>query len=140
MVDTGFNRFWRAEIRMIKVMIRSFIYGLIAQIMCSIVFSIIGFDNLTPVVMFLVYGYYMGVGFLDNYNEQHEISIVESDLIIRQHFGAAFILGLAVSILIIIPIVGPLFAPIFASVSATIYGHQFKIHTVVTENLAQQVA
>ena len=134
-VDSGFKRFWKAEFRMAKVMLRSYVYGLILQIICSVVFSIVGLNFLAPIAMFLVYGYFLGVGFLDNYNEQHDIPIKDSELIIRQHFGAAMVFGVAVSIMLLIPIIGPLGAPILAAVSATIYGYQFKIHQVDVSHL-----
>lgn len=122
-----FSEFIRAEKRMIKIMFLCFLKGIGASIVVSILLGIIGLNVISPAVMFVVYGYFMGYAFIDNYNEQFDHHIKQSQEIIRQHFGAAVTIGVVVSLLIYIPLLGPLFGPIFGSVSAAIYGNRYKV-------------
>lgn len=126
----SFREFVTAERRMIKLLVISFFKGLAASIVISIILSIFGVGWLSSTIMFLVYSYFMGYAFLDNYNEQFEINMKNSLLKVRQHVGAATLLGVVVSGLIYIPILGPILAPIFGSVAATIYGHRYQVQKV----------
>jgi thiamine transporter ThiT len=124
-----FKEFVKAEKRMIKIMLLSFFKGIGASIVVSMILGILGLSAISPFVMFAVYGYFMGYAFLDNYNEQFEHKIKQSQEIIRKHFGAAVTIGIVVSILIYIPLLGPLFGPIIGSVAGAIYGERYKIET-----------
>lgn len=125
-----FKKFFNAEKRMIKLMAWNFAKGIVAQVFIYTALTIVGFNELTPIAMFLVYSYFIGYAFLDNYNEQFSFKLKESQQIIRQHLGAVFSLGLVVTLLMYIPLIGPLLAPIFGGVSASIYGHRYSIHEV----------
>ena len=77
--------------------------------------------------MFFIYSYFVGHAFLDNYNEQFNKSIKNSDSIIKQHIGASLALGIVISALLFIPLLGPLCAPILGAIAAAIYGERYKI-------------
>lgn len=128
----NFKVFWKAELRMVKVMFKSFIQGTIIQFGLYIILSIFGLTILNGFLMFFVYASFMGMAFLDNFNEQYGMTIKESEYVAKQHFGAAFVLGIATSLLLMIPIVGPIVTPIFGAISANVYGYRFKLQ----ENIA----
>jgi len=116
--------FLRAEIRMVKVVIRSFILGLIPLVILKILFGIIGLSDFTNIPMFFVYSYYLGFAFFDNYNEQFGLTIKESAALTKENMGAAVMLGIAAHVILIVPIVGAIIMPIFCAVAATLYGHK----------------
>jgi len=118
-----FKNFSKAQIRMTKVMVRKWIYGLIMFILVSILCGIVGKSYLRDFIMFSIYGYYMGFAFLDNYLEQFNFSIKESAKCVQSHFGAATVFGLFTSIVMNIPIIGPLTVPFLCAIAATRYGH-----------------
>lgn len=125
--ETNFNMFFKAEVRMIKVMVRSTIQSFIAQILIGIAFWLVGMSDLVALVMFVVHGYFIGLAFFDNYNEQQKLNIKESDICIRHNSGAATTLGVIASIGLMIPIIGPLVVPIFGAITANIYGFRYHI-------------
>ena len=120
----AFKEFSTAQIRMIKVMGRKWLAGLLMYILISIVCGITGTSNLKDAIMFLVYGYYMGFAFLDNYLEQFHFSIKKSATCIQSHFGAATVFGLFTSLVMNVPLIGPLVVPFLCAIAATRYGHQ----------------
>ena len=127
-----FKQFYKAEIRMIKLMIINFVKGVIAHGIINAGLHILGFSSLSPIIMFFVYGYFIGYAFFDNYNEQYEKTIKESQYIVRKHFGASVGLGVFISVMLYIPLVGPIFAPIFGGITASIYGYRYQIQDDVT--------
>lgn len=139
---TSFGMFLAAEIRMIKVIVRGFIYALLVQIALSIVLSILDFDFLLPILMFIVHAYFIGYSFFDNYNEQQKLNIKESDLCIRHNSGAATALGIAASLGLLIPFVGALVVPVLGAISANIYGFRYNIenpaHHTASKNQPQE--
>jgi hypothetical protein len=124
---TTFAMFIKAEIRMIKVMIRSFFYSLIAQVILTVVLSLSSFEFVLPFVMFLVHSYFIGFSFLDNYNEQQKLDIKESDICVRHNSGAATTLGVVASIGLMIPILGVLVVPVLGAITANIYGFRYNM-------------
>lgn len=120
----AFKEFSTAQIRMIKVMGRKWIAGLLMYIIISIACGITGTAYLKDTIMFLVYGYYMGFAFLDNYLEQFHFSIKKSATCIQSHFGAATVFGLFTSLVMNVPLIGPLVVPFLCAIAATRYGHQ----------------
>ena len=125
--EISLNDFFKAEKRMIILMGINFIKGIVAYIVVTVALSIVGFNSYTPFVMFFVYAYFIGFGFLDNYNEQFGKTMNQSLVIVRQHVGASTAIGLLISGLLFIPFIGPLFSPIFGAIAATIYGERYKI-------------
>jgi len=125
--ETTFGMFIKAELRMIKVMLRIAIKSFIIQILLNVVLSILGIDQLVPLLMFIVNSYFIGFAFFDNYNEQQQLNIKESDLCIRKHSGAATTLGIFASVGLLIPFFGALLVPIFGAITANIYGFRHHI-------------
>ena len=125
------SSFWKAEMRMIKVLIRGFVQALVIQILISILFGIFGVpDGINRIVMFFVYAFFLGHAFFDNYNELYHLPIKKSELATKYHFGATLALGTVSSILLMIPIIGPILTPIFAALTANIYGHKYKLNEI----------
>jgi len=124
---TSFGMFLKAEIRMIKVMIRVAIQSLIVQVILGIALYFTPIDFMLPVFMFIVHSFFIGLAFFDNYNEQQKLNIKESDMCIRHHSGAATTLGVVASIGLMIPIIGPLAVPVFGAITANIYGFRHHI-------------
>ena len=102
---------------------RKWVLGLIMYILVSIVCGITQTGYLKDAIMFLIYGYYLGFAFLDNYLEQFHFSIKESVSCIQTHFGAATVFGIFTSIVMYVPLIGPLIVPFLCAIAATRYGH-----------------
>ncbi len=119
-----FKDFWKAEIRMLVVMLLSFIAGIVLLTLTKVILGIIGLKFLTSFVMFFVYAYIIGYAFFDNFNEQFGLKIKQSRNIIWKHKFAALGLGLIATILLFIPLIGALIVPVFGGIAATMYGHQ----------------
>jgi len=129
--EVKISHFWKAEMRMIKVMIRGFVQALVVQIAVSIVFGVFGFPSfLKQVIMFFVYAFFVGHAFFDNYNEINNLTIKQSERITKIHFGATLTLGTVASVLLLVPILGVIVTPIFAALTANIYGYKFKLKEV----------
>lgn len=126
------REFSRAQIRMIKVMARKWIFSLIIYVLLSVVFGILNLSMVTDFLMFFVYSFFLGFAFLDNYLEQYHFSIKRSSKHIQQHLGAATTFGVIASAGMSIPVIGPVLMPFIFAVAATIYGHQ----TVMEKELA----
>lgn len=123
------SHFWKAEIRMIKVLIRGFFQALAVQILISILFGIFGIPSeIKSVVMFFVYAFFVGHAFFDNYNEIYKLTIKTSEITTKHHFGATLVLGTVASVMLLIPIIGAIVTPIFAALTANIYGYQYKLN------------
>jgi len=125
--EANFGLFLKAEIRMVKVMIRSAIQSLIVQIILYLVLGLVDADFFHAPLMYLVHSFFIGLAFFDNYNEQQKLNIKESDICIRHQSGAATTLGIVASVGLLIPIIGPLAVPVFGAITANIYGHRHHI-------------
>jgi len=132
-INPTLKQFIKAEKRMIKVMVRNFIQALIIGIVVHIVLSIASQKQYTGIIMFFVHAYYIGFAFMDNYNEQFEIEIKESQKIVLKHGYASTFLGVVISLLLYIPLLGPLITPLFGAITATLYGHKNAIEVVNIE-------
>lgn len=122
-----FKDFYKAQIRMIFVLARKWVYGLLMYILVSILFGILGIEFMKDFTMFLIYGFYLGFAFLDNYLEQSGFTIKASAKCVQKHFGAAVTFGVFTSLLLYVPLVGPLVVPFIVGIAATRYGHANKI-------------
>lgn len=129
------REFARAQIRMMKVMARKWIFGLLIYILISVVFGIFGLSTLTDFIMFFVYAFFMGFAFLDNYLEQFHFSIKRSSKHIQKHLGAATILGVIASAGMSIPVIGPILMPFIFAVAATIYGHEATMEKAIAQKI-----
>jgi hypothetical protein len=115
--------FIKAQKRMILVMGRKWLFGLLMYIFVSIVCGILGADAFVKSIMFFIYGYYLGFAFLDNYLEQYKFSLKNSSKCIQRHFGASAVFGVFASVVMNVPLLGPLVVPFICGIAATRYGH-----------------
>ncbi|NND78998.1 MAG: hypothetical protein HKN53_03810 [Maribacter sp.] len=113
--------FIAAQIRMIKVAFRSWIYELIISAILMAVLSMFGLDLISKVVFFLIQSYFLGLAFIDNYNEQNKISIKESFKIAYSHIGAAIFVGMVAYTLFMVPLIGIIITPFICAVGTTTY-------------------
>ena len=119
--DLSFNAFFKAQIRMIKVAIQSYVMELIFGIVIGLAFSLAGgFDFLKPVLKYTVHCYFLGFIIFDNYTEQFEYSIKESTKIARDYIGVCLAVGLTTNVLFLIPVIGAIVAPLIAAVTVTL--------------------
>ena len=119
--DPSFNNFVKAQIRMIKVSLRSYIMEIITVALLGVVFgwfSFIGF--LEPVLVFGVQCFYLGFAVLDNYHEQFDIKINDSVKLSRKYIGVAIAAGLILQIFFAIPFAGPLLGPFISAVAVSL--------------------
>ncbi len=123
----SFKDFVKAQKRMIIVMGRKWIAGLLMFILVSILCALSGMNAFKDVIMFFVYGFYLGFAFLDNYLEQFDFTIKKSVKCIQTHFGASAFFGILASLLMSIPFIGPLITPILFGIAATRYGHASRL-------------
>ncbi len=126
--------FIRAEVRMFKVVIRSWILEILLVFLVGIILDLVGLDFLGVIIAFFIRAYYLGFAFLDNYLEQYGYSIKESALTIKSYLGASIGLGLVSYVLIFIPVIGLIVAPLLGAVVSTLYLHANlpKTHSVTT--------
>jgi uncharacterized protein involved in cysteine biosynthesis len=124
------NDFIRAQIRMLKVIVRSWIFEMIFAGIVSVILGILGFDSIQMVFIFAVQCYFLGFAYLDNYNEQYDHNIKESAKIIRQYYGAAMGIGLVNYGLFLIPLFGPIIAPFIGAVASSLFMFKY----IVPEN------
>ena len=116
-----FTDFFHAQIRMIKIALRSWIMELIASILIKVFFAIFGiFDFLEPVLLFGVQCFYFGFAIMDNYNEQFGLSIDASARYSRDYLGVALALGLVLYALLLIPILGTVVGPVLCTTTAAL--------------------
>jgi hypothetical protein len=119
--DLSFNSFVKAQIRMIKVAMRSYVFEMVISVLISIAFGIFGvLDFLEPVLEFAVHSYFIGFIVFDNYSEQFGLSIKESVRFARGYVGVCLALGLTTNVLLLIPIAGAIIAPLIVAVTVTL--------------------
>ena len=119
--DLSLDSFVKAQIRMIKVAVRSYIYEMGIIFLIKIIFGVFGtFDFLEPVLKYSVHCYFIGFIVFDNYTEQFEISIKKSVQHAKKYAGVCLALGLTTNVLLLIPVIGAIAAPLLAAVTATL--------------------
>lgn len=120
-VRTDFKAFFNAQMRMIKVAVRSWVMEIIVSALVSVVFGIFGFmDWLESPVLFLVQCYFFGLVILDNYNEQFGMTIKESMAFSKSYMGVSMALGFVLYLLMLVPLVGVVGGTILVSVTGAI--------------------
>ena len=117
------NDFISAQIRMIKVAIRSWIFEIIIGAILITLLKLVGLDILSKAVYFVIQFYFLGLAFIDNYNEQYKIPIKESFGIAYDHFWASIIIGVVAYLLFLIPLFGIILGPFICAVGSTTYMH-----------------
>ena len=136
----AFKDFVKAQKRMIMVMGRKWLYGLLMYILLSILCGILDASRLVDPIMFFVYGYYLGFAFLDNYLEQYKFSLKNSSKCVQRHFGASAVFGVFASVLMNVPLLGPLVVPFICGIAATRYGHEAKMEAFDVREFRGQTA
>ena len=115
--------FIAAQIRMIKVAIRSWVYELIISAVVIFVLKLLGLNILSTIAFFIIQCFFLGLAFIDNYNEQNGYSIKESFVITYDHIGADLIIGAVAYTLFLMPLFGIIITPFICAVGATTYMH-----------------
>ena len=120
-IDLSFKNFMKAQIRMIKVVIRSYFMEMFYTVLLKIFFGIFGsFDFLESFLIFGVQCYFLGFLVLDNYLEQFKLSIKESVRYAKQYIGVSLAVGFVLNILLLVPIIGVIVAPIIAAITVSL--------------------
>ncbi|MEL6124707.1 MAG: hypothetical protein AAFR14_13410, partial [Bacteroidota bacterium] len=122
-IDTSFKTFWKAQRRMIGVVIFSYVMELVWKVIIGVVFWPFGLDTSKQVMLFLVSSFYLGFAIVDNYNEIYHMTIKQSAKYAWQYAGVTLIVGLIMYLLMYIPVVGPIIGPCFAAVIAALSLH-----------------
>lgn len=119
-----FKIFLKAQIRMIEIGFRAWIYELIAMILISIAVGLLGLEFLKMPILFLVQIYLIGFAMVDNYNERLGMKIKESISFTANYKGVAIAVGLVVYLIMLIPLAGAFLGPLIGGVTATLMMHQ----------------
>jgi uncharacterized protein involved in cysteine biosynthesis len=128
--DDSFKSFIEAQKRMIKVVIRSWVFEMIFWILLSIVFSIFGLKFLHNPAMFLIQCFFLGFAVADNYNERYGLSLSQSQNRFRTAPGVVVAIGLIAYLLLLIPLIGFFLAPFLTAVSATLVMFEYEARGV----------
>lgn len=118
--DRSFEAFLRAEVRMIKVVIFSFVMETIIGALAGVALGILSLHLLKEPVNFLVQCYFFGFSVVDNYNELTNKTIRESAEHTKQYAGLAVSIGLVMYGLLLIPGLGAFLASGIGAVTATL--------------------
>lgn len=119
--DLTLDTFVKAQIRMLKVVFRSYVMEMIFTILIKIAFNIFGiFEFIEPIFIFGVQCYFMGFLVMDNYVEQFHMNIKESVQFARQYIGVCLAIGLVLNILLFVPFIGVIVAPALSAVAVSL--------------------
>ncbi len=122
--EPTFKIFLKAQIRMIKISLRSWVKELIATILISIAIGISGADFLKTPLIFIVQCYYIGFMMVDNYNERLGMNITQSAKFTQKFADVTLAIGLVVYIIMYIPLIGTFVGPLLGGVTATLMMHR----------------
>jgi CysZ protein len=104
---TDFNQFKKDIIRAIKIVIRNLIwYYLLFILFFGIAYIFWEEPKSSPVffITYIVCSYYYGFSFIDYVNERRKLSVKESILYLRKHYGLAIGIGGLYSLMIFVPV------------------------------------
>jgi len=119
--DASLRAFIKAQIRMLKVALRSYVLETIIVAIINTSTGIFGFlEPMAFIAVIFVQAYFVGFTVIDNYYEQFGLTIKESTVESRRFLGVTLAAGLTLQLLFLIPVVGTLVAPILAAVAVTI--------------------
>ena len=127
--------FLNAQIRMIKVVIYSYIMELIVSILISIALSILSASLIKTPLLFLVQCFFLGFALIDNYNEIRGVGIRDSFRYTRNFVGASTAIGLVLYITMLVPIVGPVVGTMVGAVATTLCMHYLQEKLPYAENV-----
>lgn len=119
--DLTLDTFVKAQIRMLKVVFRSYVMEMVFTALIKVAFNIFGFiEFMEPVFIFGVQCYFMGFLVMDNYVEQFHMNIKESVRFARQYIGVCLAIGLVLNIFLFIPFIGAIAAPALSAVAVSL--------------------
>ena len=119
-MDSSFDAFLEAQIRMAKIMFKCWILEIILTFAIGLALSLFGGDYFKPIFVFLIQSYFLGFAVIDNYHEMFEMSIKESEEATQKIPGLAFSIGIIVYILMLVPVAGSVLGPLIGAVAATL--------------------
>lgn len=116
-IDTSLKTFIAAQIRMIKVVLFSYLMESIATfLVVKLAFSMLGLDALGPVATLIIQSYFLGFAVIDNYNEIYDMTIKQSYGYTMQYGTVAMIVGLVVYTIMMVPLAGAFVGPLIGAV------------------------
>ncbi len=119
-MDSSFEAFVQAQIRMLKVILKCWILEMVLTIVISAALGIFGLNFIKPVLVFIIQCYFLGFAVIDNYYEMFEMTIRQSEQETREIPGLALSIGIIVWVLMMIPLVGAVIGPLIGAVAATL--------------------
>ena len=137
--DSSLKAFVKAQVRMIKVALRSWIYEIIAMAIIGVFVGISGYEFLKNPLNILVQCYLFGFIVVDNYQERYDVSIKESWKRNLEVPGTVLAIGLISYILLLIPLAGPIIAPFIASVTAAITFFEMELRGWITSGPEEEI-
>jgi uncharacterized protein (DUF697 family) len=123
-VESSFDAFAKAQIRMIGVSVYSFIMESIFSIIAGIALGILGMSFIKALVIWFIQCYFLGFAIVDNYNEIYGMTLKQSARYTWNYAGVALSTGVIVYILMIVPVIGTILGPLTGAVAATITMYQ----------------
>lgn len=119
--EPSFENFVKAQIRMIKVSFRAWITeAVLVSIIGAVLSDFEVFNLLESVLVFCLSCYFIGLGVVDNYNEQFGLSIKESFQFTKKYIGVAFGAGLVLQLFFLVPVAGTVIGPFLSSVAVAL--------------------
>ena len=123
-VESSFDAFAKAQIRMIGVSVYSFIMESIFSILAGIALSILGLGVMKALVVWFIQCYFLGFAIVDNYNEIYGMTLKQSARYTWNYAGVALSTGVIVYILMLMPLIGIILGPLTGAIAATITMYQ----------------
>ncbi len=115
----GFKDFVKAQVRMLKVGLYSWILEIVISALVGVGLGIFSIGFLKDGMVFLAQCYFFGWVVVDNYNEQFGLSISDSLKYTLQYAGVALAVGAVLYVVMLIPVAGTILGPLMAAVTAT---------------------
>lgn len=127
-IDQDFTprTFIKAEIRMINIVVRSFILEYLLLLGVGTVMGIFGVEFLKHPLFLLIQAFFLGFAIIDNYNELFGMNIRQSMVLTSYYPGLAVAVGLMTYGLLLIPVLGAFLAPFLVGVAATLAFHELR--------------
>ena len=127
-IDTSLKSFIDAQIRMIKVVIYSWLMETIATvIIVKIILSFFGIDFMDTIATVLIQSYFLGFAIIDNYNEIYHMTIKQSLRYDNQYAMVTLIIGTSAYVMMLVPLAGTIVGPLICAVVATLTMHQLYV-------------
>lgn len=122
--EDSLKAFIEAQVRMLKVVLFAYVLETIFSVLVGVLVSLIGFEMIKPLLIFLIQCFFLGFVVVDNYNEIYKMSIQQSFKYTRQYAGVAIGIGVVLYVLMLVPVLGAVLAPLLGAVTATITMHE----------------